>query len=401
MTIQPYPFSGAPNGIQGGVLMPPGYQQNTPNIANYQPGQYSQMAYQMAGSPHMGPYPTMDAPPLVPYDTGGMTGSSGSGASSVIGALNDINKAKNLYNNISGVLNPGVSPSQLSSLYASQGAPATVDPLITTPAQAGITPVQGPLYSGASGANADLAAQEADQYTANGGILGGGGGAAAALPAGVAPAVTAADAAAAATTSISPEVAASINDAAAAEGGADAAAGSGSAAGMGVGGTLLTAGLLYNLEQGLTSPGFSPTTGYAINQDLGNFNATVGPWLNSSGPGLAYMTGDGSSAYPLGAVLKNGTQLNQDQLNQLQALYKQGYLQANPNTYSTHAGSANMTLPPDIQAQMNQILSQAAPAPAHQNLDPSQLDALNQAMQIAQQYAQQSRSGLPYGVLGG
>src|SRR6185503_11427706 len=93
-----------------------------------------------------------------------------SGASSVVGLLNDVNKARNLYNNVSGLLNPGVNASQLSANTASLTYPA--QPLMTTPADAGVTSVDGPLYSGATNANADLAAQEANAYTANGGLLG-------------------------------------------------------------------------------------------------------------------------------------------------------------------------------------------------------------------------------------
>jgi hypothetical protein len=211
MNIQPL-FSGVPNAIQGGVLAPPGYQ---PSLANYQPGHYSQLAYQMAGSPSMGPWAASAPPPLQPYSTGGVSGGGGSAASSAVGLLNDVNKAKNLYNNVSGLLHPGVTPSDLSSLY-SQSAPASdaVQPLITTPAQAGITDIQGPLYSGATNADADLAAQEADNYAANGGLL-------AATSAPAADAATSAtdaglqavDASGAVPDSISPDVANSIDNA--------------------------------------------------------------------------------------------------------------------------------------------------------------------------------------------
>jgi hypothetical protein len=349
---------------------------------------------------------------LQPYSTGGLNNSGSSGAASAVGLLNDANKARNLYNNVTGLLNPGVSQADLASLYA-QGAPAAdaVQPLITSPAQAGITPVQGPLYSGAPAANADAAAQTADAYSANGGLLG----SSAPAPASVGGALGAAaadqgigSAAAGALADSSPYVAATTGEAPtglAAYGGTDAAAGDSAAAsgsGAGVAGPLIGAGILYQLEQGLTSPGFSSSTGTAINDSLGNFTGTVAPWLNSAGPGLAYMSGDGSSAYPLTAVLKNGTQLNQDQMNQLQSLYQKGYLQANPNTYSTHSDAAdhpiNMNLPSDITAQMNQILGQATPATPWQGLSPTELAALQQAQQIAQQ----ARSGTyPSGVLGG
>jgi hypothetical protein len=411
MNIQPLPlYSGAPNSIQGGVLMPPGYTQQIPNMANYAPGKYSQMAYQMAGSPVMGPWAASTPPPLQPYSTGGLNNSGSSGAASAVGLLNDANKARNLYNNVTGLLNPGVSQSDLASLYA-QSAPTAdaVQPLVTTPAQAGVGDVSGPLYPGAANANADLAAQEANAYAANGGLLGGSATDAGALGlSGAAASQGIGSAAAGALADSTPYVAATTGEAPtglAAYGASDAAAGDTAAAsgsGVGVAGPLIGAGILYQLEQGLTSPGFSSSTGTAINDSLGNFTGTVAPWLNSAGPGLAYMSGDGSSAHPLTAVLKNGTQLNQDQMNQLQSLYQKGYLQANPNTYSTHSDAAdhpiNMNLPSDITAQMNQILGQATPATPWQGLSSTELAAMQQAQQIAQQ----ARSGTyPSGVFGG
>ena len=400
------PMSGAPASIQpllGNFANP-----STPGVGGNpllsQMGPWSQMAYRMAGSPLQGPYPSVPVPPASPAGGSslglaagllGLLGAKGSNSGSSGSNLNQtISLGRNLYNGIQGLLNPSTindpaALAQASDAAVSQGT-APVSPLMSTPAQAGITTPDGPLYSGATNANADLAAQEANAYAANGGLLGAVGGTGVGTRVADTLASTAADqgiasAATGALADSTPYVAATGADApaaAAAYGGAAGSAAGGAAggavtageaatgsdlAGGSIAGPLLGAGLLYQLEQGLTSPGFSSSTGYAINQDLGNFTGTVAPWLNSVGPGLAYMSGDGSAQYPLTAVLKNGTQLNQDQMNQLHALYKQGYLQANPNTYSTHSDFAdhptNMTLPADITAQMQQILSQASAVP--------------------------------------
>lgn len=407
MSIEPVLWNGNANGVAPGGLL--GAASNYPypltsgllgSLGSSSQGapNYSQVALQMAGNPHAGPYAQV-APPSgvgIPGAVSPSGASSGaSGGSSVVGTglglLRDVQQGQRLYNAVSGLLSPGVSPSDLSGLFA-QSAPAAdaVQPLVTTPAQAGITPVDGPLYSGAPSADADLAAQQADQYAANGGLLA----ASSALPAGVAPAATAADAsAAAAANTISPAVADSINAAAApaaADTAAPAAADTSSSLGA-YAGPVIGAALAYQLGQGLLSgSGHYHPTG---NDILSNTN----DWLNSTGPGLASITGDGSAQYPMTVYLKDGTKLTGDQYQQLQDMNAQ-FLQSNNSTRGTHSAWSGLT--PDQTAQMlAYIKSVATPGSNTATLPPDQLAALQAAQQYAQQAQQSALQNYGFGGL--
>jgi len=258
------PMSGAPGSIQpyllGGTAVSPGSQTNPLTL---QMGPWAQMAYRMAGSPLQGPYPSVPVPPATaPGGSSlglaagllGLLGGSPSNSGNSGSNLNQtISLGRNLYNAYNGLLGPSINDpaalAQASDAAVAQGT-APVSPLMSTPAQAGITTPDGPLYSGATNANADLAAQEANAYTANGGLLGAGTGAGT----GVADtlASTAADqgigsAATGALADSTPYVAATGADAPAAAatyGGTDAAAGSGSS-GLGAAGSAGLAAALF------------------------------------------------------------------------------------------------------------------------------------------------------------
>lgn len=183
--ISGLPMSGASNSIQTGLFAPPqggSLSQLASEMAGgnaaYQLGPWARLAYQMAGSPMQGPYPT------VPVPAG--SGSSGSvgtaaGLGGLFGAIaQNPALATNLGKAISGLLGPQLgSPAWQSSVDAGTAAGANQLPVTPIPAPSASdvassigAPANGDLYAGAQNADADLAAQEADNYAANGGLAG-------------------------------------------------------------------------------------------------------------------------------------------------------------------------------------------------------------------------------------
>jgi hypothetical protein len=157
-------FSGAPNQIQpsfnsayqpGGVLTP---------------GYYSNLAYQMAGSPTHGPYAALPPPAAPPGGYGIPAGYSGGAGGGLLGSVGTafLRNPKA----VSGLFG-GPSVDQYATQAGNQGAqylsstlpaPSSVTPPVTDP--------QGDLYAGAQNADADTASNEADTYAANGGLAG-------------------------------------------------------------------------------------------------------------------------------------------------------------------------------------------------------------------------------------
>ena len=129
--LGPAPMSGAPNSIQTGLLAPASpYGSPGANPPTFQLGPWSQMAYQMAGSPHQGPYPSVEVPPAA-------AGGSGSTAGGIGGLLMGIGQNPALASQLAGFVK-GLLPSNNSSGdggYNSPGGLGTLNLSTMTPGQ--------------------------------------------------------------------------------------------------------------------------------------------------------------------------------------------------------------------------------------------------------------------------
>lgn len=168
-------FSGAPISIQPALTN--GYQPG----GVLTPGYYSNLAFQMAGSPQYGPYPAVAPPPDPAGGYGIPSGTSGSGTAggllgSVGGALlKNPSLVKSAYNGASGLLGtslPAVtSPAYDAAITAATSSSIPAATSIAAPTAADVAssigaPVSGDLYAGAAGAAGSDAAAGAAADTA-------------------------------------------------------------------------------------------------------------------------------------------------------------------------------------------------------------------------------------------
>lgn len=138
---------------------------------NAQMGPWSQLAYQMAGSPQQGGlWPTVAAPPALPGTGGGSSGGGGGGSAILGGLLGVLAKnpglVKSAYNGVSGLLGGGSSAGSLGSIMAGGSAPIAP---VSAPAVSELPSVTGAVNAGAADAGASSAAP-----AATGGLLGAG-----------------------------------------------------------------------------------------------------------------------------------------------------------------------------------------------------------------------------------
>lgn len=328
-----------PTQIQGQGLMPPNMQTQPFNplmSTGYAPGQYTQaaqglasgllgpmnqntqQAYQLAGSPSMGPFASLTPPPLKPGSTGGSitNNTTGGGALGLGGLLSDASTASKLYNAVSGLLGPSLSQYASGSVgnAALQGAVNANGgiPALTND-QLGLTQGGGVPNGDSGGAAAGGNAADAAAAVGTGGLLGAAGGAGAGTGA-----ITITDEAGNVLVGAGADGAGAAG-AAGTDAGAGAASGSSSGAGVGAGGAALGAYLGYELYDGLTSGSVNPLLGTNLGPES---QAWTNDWLNNSGPGLQFISGTGSADSPLTVNLKNGTQISGDQYQKLQDMMK-------------------------------------------------------------------------------
>lgn len=178
-------FSGVPNAILPRVL-------GTQPGGVLTPGYYSNLAFQMAGSPQNGPYSAVAPPPdpVGGYGIPSASGAAGGAAGSALGTLaTNPSLLKGAYNTIGGLLSPAVgSPAWEAAVTSgtSAGIPAASAIAAPTAADVGASigaPVGGDLYAGALGAagadagaagTADAAAALGDSAVAGGTAAGSG-----------------------------------------------------------------------------------------------------------------------------------------------------------------------------------------------------------------------------------
>lgn len=407
-----------PTQIQGQGLMPPNMQTQPFNplmSTGYAPGQYTQaaqglasgllgpmnqntqQAYQLAGSPSMGPFASLTPPPLKPGSTGGSitNNTTGGGALGLGGLLSDASTASKLYSAVSGLLGPSLAQYG-SGAIGNAALQQAVNSLGGTPAltnaQLGLTPGGGVPGgdSGGAAAGGDAAAAAAGV----GGLL-----AAAAPAAAPAGAVTITDLAGNILAGGAPAAADAGVAAAGADAGATAGttAASGASAGSGAvaaANVALPAFLGYELASGLVNSSSDPEAAAqrAAWTNPSNINASLEGWLGTSGtPALKGVSGDGSSQYPITYTLADGTQLNGSQWTQLSSLYQQAM--------SPYAGGASSVS--DIQKFLSSLpkTSTATAAPTAAQLQQAQQNAAAQA--AAQQAAQNAGSQNYYAGLMG
>jgi hypothetical protein len=113
--------------LMGNVMRPPAAQ--VPSLMNYQPGDWSKVAYQMAGSPNQGPYPSVPTPPMPAGVTNGTASSGGSAiGGTALGLLSVLAKnpslIKSAYNGVSGLLG-GTAPADVADTAAAAGDAAS------------------------------------------------------------------------------------------------------------------------------------------------------------------------------------------------------------------------------------------------------------------------------------
>lgn len=182
------PMSGAPNSIQPSIpqtgLMSGLAQQMAAGPASFQLGPWSQLAYQMAGSPLQGPYPSVVAPSGT-----GISGTAAGAAGGIGGLLGQIAQnpslAKNLANAVGGLMNPAVgTPAWESAITSGTSAGIPAASAIAAPTAADVAssigaPASGALYGGAqAGADAGLAAGSYPTSVGGATVIGGADGAA-------------------------------------------------------------------------------------------------------------------------------------------------------------------------------------------------------------------------------
>lgn len=148
-------------GLMGNVLQQP----TIPSLMNTSPGDWSQVAYNMAGRPIQGPYPSVTPPPM---PAGVANGTQSSGGSSIggtaLGLLGALAKNPSL-------LKSGVNA--ISSLFGGgAGLPSGAAAAINSSALGGLEPVgTGAVDAAADSAAADASAALADSGSS--GLLGG------------------------------------------------------------------------------------------------------------------------------------------------------------------------------------------------------------------------------------
>lgn len=144
MTWQQGPYMGGlTNGI-GTPLQPSA----VPSLMNYQPGQWSQLAYQMAGRPQQGPYPSVPVPAgtNISNTNGGGGGGIGGTALGILGALaKNPSLLKSGVNAVSGLFNPSPGVAGASSAAADTGGATAYG------TDAGALPASGTLVTGPEG----------------------------------------------------------------------------------------------------------------------------------------------------------------------------------------------------------------------------------------------------------
>lgn len=243
-----------------------------PSLMNYQPGQWSQMAYRMAGSPNQGPFPSVPTPPMPAGITNGTASAGGSSiGGTALGLLGALAKnpalLKSAGNGISSLwssLTGGAANGSLASIMAGGSptlAPVGVGAVDTLPSvsaavDAGAAPAVSPLTSElpatATGTYATPAAAPSAAPTAAGGLMGAG----------------AASSAGSALGAGAPGVFASGN----------AAAGSaGASAGLGTGATLATVAPFAALA------GLALSNGLSAQATNDQGNAAMKAWMTGTG----------------------------------------------------------------------------------------------------------------------
>lgn len=352
----PAPLIQAPN---PGLLGP-----TQPGINPALLGQNSRIAYGLAGNPSMGPFAQVAPPPTQPYTLGSSTSAGGAATGGLLGTaaglLQDYRLGKTGLSALQGLFGPSTAAYASGSvgnaaLQGAVNANGGIPSLTNT--DLGLTPGGGVPNGSAGGASVGGDAAAAAGAVGTGGLLGGSAGTGA---------VTITDAAG--NVLAGTGAADGIGTAAGASGGTAAASGAGtgtaatgSAASSGIGaaaGAATGAYLAYQLGSGLLSG-----TGHPINSVAsGDAQAWTNDFLDQSGPGLKSIAGDGSAAYPMTVLLKDGTQLTGDQYQQLTNM-TQKFIQGN-NANNGVLGS-NKGLTADQTQQLNTyIKSVATPAPA-------------------------------------
>jgi hypothetical protein len=157
---------GMPSGLMGNVLQQP--QQsglmggNLPSLQNVQPGDWSSVAYNMAGRPIQGPSPAVTPPPMPPGVLNGTQSSGGGGiGGTALGLLGALAKNPSLlksgYNAISGLFGPTAAETAGIGPAADAAATEVTGQLGAMPV-ASILPAAEPAISGLmAGASPELA----------------------------------------------------------------------------------------------------------------------------------------------------------------------------------------------------------------------------------------------------
>lgn len=137
-------------GLMGGQ---PSQAPTVPSLMNATPGDWSQVAYQMAGSPKQGGmYPTVPVPATIPGTGGGATTTSGSGSAiggTVLGLLGSLAKNPSMLNSaLGGLLGPTAAQTAAIGPAADTAATGAVNDLI---GQTAVAPITGDGLGAAGG----------------------------------------------------------------------------------------------------------------------------------------------------------------------------------------------------------------------------------------------------------
>jgi len=193
---------GMPSGLMGNVLQQPTQQAglmgggSLPSLQSVQPGDWSNVAYNMAGRPIQGPYPTAPGLPMPAGVTNGTQSAGGGGiggtALGILGALaKNPSLLKSGYNALSGLLGPTAADTAAIGPAADAAATETATQLGSMPV-ASILPAAEPAGLMAGGAPAlseigtSAVAPAVDAAAADAAAALGGTAAGAAAPAGLA-----------------------------------------------------------------------------------------------------------------------------------------------------------------------------------------------------------------------